>query len=66
MVFQALVHTLKLPAAEMRVLSTAHTKRNYIEYEGFTDVDEQLVAGIIHVTHEVANRVAALGPVKES
>jgi len=62
LVFQTLVHTLALPNEQWRVLDTAHTKRNYIEYEGIADVDEQLVAAMIRVTQEVAKRLDALGP----
>ena len=47
------------------MLATAHQKRNYVEYEGVADINEQLVAAVIRVTHEVAKRVAALGLVKE-
>jgi len=63
LVFQALAHTLKLPAEQWRVLDTAHRKRNIVEYEGVAEVDEQLVAAMIRVTREVAGRVARLGPV---
>lgn len=63
-VFQALAHTLNLPAAQWRVLASAHQKRNYIEYEGTVDVDEALAEAMIRVTHDIAERVAKLGPVK--
>jgi hypothetical protein len=66
LVFQTLAHTLKVPAEQWRVLDSAHRKRNFVEYEGVADVDEQLVAALLRVTHEVAARVAKLGPVKES
>lgn len=65
LVFQTLAHTLKLPAKQWRVLATAHQKRNYIEYEGIADIDDTLVAALIRVTREVADRVAKLGSVKE-
>ena len=65
LVFETLTHTLQLPNEQWRVLDTAHTKRNYIEYEGIADVDEQLVAAMIRVAHEVAKRVEALGPVSD-
>lgn len=63
LVFQALSHTLKLPAEQWRVLDTAHRKRNIVDYEGIAEVDEQLVAAMIRVAREVAVRVARLGPV---
>jgi hypothetical protein len=59
-VFQALAHTLALPAAQWRVLDDAHRRRNVIEYEGFMDVDEALLEGVLAVTREVAKRVRAL------
>jgi hypothetical protein len=62
-VFQCLIHTLGLDAAQWRVLDQAHRKRNLAEYEGDLDVDEALVEALIHVTETVAQGVAALGPV---
>jgi len=64
LVFQTLAHTLKLPSEQWRVLDAAHRKRNYIEYEGVADVDEEIVAAVIRVTREVAARVRKLGPVQ--
>ncbi|MDP9190104.1 MAG: hypothetical protein M3P06_00170 [Acidobacteriota bacterium] len=63
-VFQALAHTLGLPAGEWRVLSEAHRKRNTIEYEGVWEVDEQLVNAVLRITRLVAERVNQLGPVR--
>lgn len=65
LVFQTLAQTLQLPAAQWRVLASAHQKRNYVEYEGLAEIDEQLVAAVIRVAREVAHRVGNLGPVKE-
>lgn len=65
LVFQTLALTLQLPAAQWRVLAAAHQKRNYVEYEGVADIDEQLVNAVIRVTREVADGVGNLGPVKE-
>ncbi|HEX8407847.1 MAG TPA: hypothetical protein VF883_03215 [Thermoanaerobaculia bacterium] len=64
-VFQVLAHTVGLAAEQWRVLDAAHRKRNFIEYEGLLDVDEQLVAALLRVTTEVAARVHELGPVGE-
>ena len=58
LVFQCLQHTLDLPQAQWRVLDQAHRTRNLAEYEGDVDVDEQLLAALIRVAHEVAKRVA--------
>jgi len=62
-VFQCLVHTLGLKAAQWRVLDQAHRKRNLAEYEGDLDVDEALVEALLRVTQTVAASVVALGPV---
>ena len=58
LVFQCLQHTLELPTEQWRVLDQAHRKRNVAEYEGDMDVDEQLVAALIRVTDEVAERLS--------
>ena len=58
LVFQCLQHTLELPTEQWRVLDQAHRKRNIAEYEGDMDVDEQLVAALIRVTDEVADRLS--------
>ena len=60
-VFQALAHTLSLEAAQWRVLEEAHRRRNLVEYEGFTEIDEELVASVLRVTREVSKRVRELG-----
>jgi hypothetical protein len=65
LVFQTLTLTLKLPNEQWRVLDTAHRKRNFVEYEGVADVDEELVAAMIRVVREIATRLAKLGPVSE-
>jgi hypothetical protein len=66
LVFQTLGHTLNLPAEQWRVLDAAHRKRNFIEYEGLADVDEEIVAAILRVTRDIATRVARLGPPTEA
>ena len=65
LVFQSLTHTLSLPNEQWRVLDQAHHKRNLAEYEGDLDIDDALLAAMIRVTHEVLNRVSALGPLAE-
>jgi hypothetical protein len=59
-VFQCLQHTLDLPPEQWRVLDEAHRKRNLAEYEGETDIDEQLIAAMLRVAQEVAKRVHEL------
>ncbi len=60
LVFQCLQHTVGLPREQWRVLDQAHRKRNLAEYEGETDVDEQLVAALLRVARGVARRVQDL------
>ena len=60
LVFQSLTHTLDVPAAQWRVLDDAHRKRNLAEYEGDIEVDEALLAALLRVTNEVAERVHTL------
>ena len=60
LVFQCLQHTIDLPPEQWRVLDQVHRKRNLAEYKGETDVDEQLVAALLRVVREVANRVGHL------
>jgi hypothetical protein len=60
LVFQCLQHTVDLPVEQWRVLDQAHRKRNLAEYEGYMDVDEQLVAATLRVARQVAERVKEL------
>jgi hypothetical protein len=62
-VFQALEHTLGLPAAHWRVLDKAHSARNLAEYEGYFEVDKQLLADLLKVTDIVREKVTALKPI---
>jgi hypothetical protein len=47
LVFQALQHTLGLPAEKWRILTTAHERRNLAEYEGHLETDERLLAEMV-------------------
>lgn len=60
MVFQALAHTLGLDPAMWRVLAKAHTDRNLAEYEGRSEVDEQLLVDLIQCTSALEAEVAKL------
>ena len=62
-VFQALEHTLGLPAAQWRVLDKAHRARNLAEYEGYFEVDKQLLADLLKVTEIMREKVTALKPI---
>ena len=58
LVFQCLKHTIDMPDEQWRVLDQAHRKRNLAEYEGYLDLNEELVAAMIRAAREVAARVA--------
>lgn len=64
-VFQSLSHTLALEPSDWRILDQAHRKRNLAEYEGEIDVDQALLEALLRVARKVAERVAALGRVRE-
>lgn len=60
LVFQALPHTLGLPASVWRVLAKAHEVRNVAEYEGHFDADANLLQSLIEATELVRAAVVAL------
>jgi len=64
-ILQALEHTLGLPAARWRVLDKAHSARNSAEYEGYFEIDEQLLAEVLKITEIVREKVTALKPAKK-
>jgi hypothetical protein len=59
-VFQALAHTLGLPASTWRVLAKCHQERNQAEYEGVGVASESLVSALVDATREVLVRVREL------
>lgn len=60
LVFQALPHTLGLPAAVWRVLAKAHEVRNVAEYEGHFDADMTMLRNLIEAAQTVRTAVATL------
>lgn len=63
LVFQALVHTLKLAPEAARIPDKSHSRRNLAEYEGYFDADPQLLDELIAVTKIVRMEVEKLAPV---
>ena len=59
-VFQTLEDTVKMPAAEWRVLDLAHRRRNQIEYGGKAVVEKAVVEELIRVARALETRVASL------
>lgn len=64
--FQALPHTLGLGPSVWRVLATCHQRRNALEYEGFLEVDERLLADLLTAAEAVYEAMRSLGPLTSS
>lgn len=60
LVFQALPHTLGVPAPVWRVLAKAHEVRNAAEYEGSLDADLALLNSLIDATEKISVAVGVL------
>jgi hypothetical protein len=63
-VFQALPHTLGVPAPTWRVLAKGHERRNLAEYEGALEVDDRLLADLVEAGRTVLAAVRTLPPPK--
>jgi hypothetical protein len=61
-VFQVLPHTLGLDAKIWRVLAKCHNQRNLAEYEGHSEVDEQLLTDLIRCTTHLEAAAVTLDP----
>jgi hypothetical protein len=59
-VFQVLEHTTGMPAAQWRVLSKGHGVRNLAEYEGYSEIDLQLLGEFVKSTLALEALVKAL------
>lgn len=57
LVFQCLVHTAGISAAQVRLLALCHERRNLAEYEGYMDADEQLLSELIAVADALLAKV---------
>lgn len=62
-VFQCVPHTLGLGPEVWRVLALCHDRRNLAEYEGYLEVDEQLVADLLKATDALLAKVETLEPI---
>ena len=63
-VFQCLEHTIGLERAKWRVLDKCHQVRNLAEYEGYTEIDRQLLKELIGISEELRRLVEGLPPLK--
>ncbi|MBE0597108.1 MAG: hypothetical protein IH614_07555 [Desulfuromonadales bacterium] len=61
-VFQLLPLTLGLGPEVWRVLALCHQRRNRGEYEGFLEVDEQLVSDLVKAAVVLEGKVAEMSP----
>jgi hypothetical protein len=59
-VFQVLPHTLKLDTDVWRILDKCHHMRNVAEYEGYLEVDDQLLKELIRATQSVYKEIQSL------
>lgn len=62
-VFQTLPHTLKLDASIWRVLDKCHHMRNIAEYEGYLEIDEQLLKELIDAAEAVNSAIKSVAAV---
>jgi len=56
-VFQVLPHTLGVGADVWRILAKCHDLRNIAEYEGFFEVDEQILHDLLVATQTLLERL---------
>jgi hypothetical protein len=59
-VFQALAHTLQVPAPVWKMLARSHEERNRREYEGIGEIDDRLLADLIAAGINLLDRVRRL------
>lgn len=59
-VFPTLESTVGLPPAIWRVLAKCHTNRNLAEYEGYSEVDERLLADLIRCATVLESAIGEL------
>jgi uncharacterized protein (UPF0332 family) len=57
LVFQCLIHTVKLDQAQTRLFALCHDRRNRAEYEGWFEDDEPLLAELIRNTKLLLDRI---------
>lgn len=60
LVFQVLPHTLGLGPEVWRVLAKCHDYRNLAEYEGFFEIEEQLLKELLHATGIISKSIDSL------
>jgi hypothetical protein len=53
LVFQCLIHTTPITKIDQRIFALCHERRNLAEYEGYLDVDENLLAELIKLSRKL-------------
>ena len=61
-----LVHTVGTDKADIQIFIRVHNERNLAEYEGRTEIDDQLLADLIRCTKKLEHAVAKLSPPPEA
>lgn len=62
LVFQCLEHTVAVSTETRRHLSTAHERRNRVQYEGVFEVSEKFLSDVIAATARVRDALRAASP----
>jgi hypothetical protein len=60
LVFQCLQETLGLTAQQCRTLDVCHKYRNVAEYEGYFEVDEQLLGDMLQIVDVMLDKAGQL------
>lgn len=63
-VFQVLPHTIGVGSEIWRVLAKCHDLRNIAEYEGYLEIDEQLLSDLLTTTKKLLGHVEMLLTIK--
>ncbi|SDY88714.1 hypothetical protein [Nitrosomonas sp. Nm33] len=63
-VFQCIPHTLSLGPEVWRLLTLCHERRNLAEYEGYLEIDEQLVTDLLLAADKLFRKIETLAPLK--
>lgn len=53
-------HTLEVGQEIWRVLAKCHDRRNVAEYEGYLEIDEQLLQDLLMATRVVMDKIEVL------
>lgn len=59
-VFQALPHTLGIPAPKWRLLAKCHEQRNQLEYEGAGDVSETMLEDLLAAAQDLLDATSKI------